>query len=544
MASGSDGQLIALMRLAPDQFRAAWRRGRTTQWLGAFFAWLLLTATIFILRVDPFAMSDLSLPAAETSPLADVLIAVALTFVPAIALICVWLLIPSPKRWLGSRTLRSAILTGESKQAPAAFDQPPPLVADELPRDATRFNRLRVLGFSNNLCGIVLFFVVALLASLTLLVTSALQLWRLDAQFGQAGVGGLSSLDALQGCQTLLQFLLVILTVGRAFTVIGGFQVIPSGWGALLPAPRPKLLAVDDWGIRWRPRGWRRREATLPWHDVRVFCVMRVKPGASARDAYTYLLVGDDLSFAWTLAPRAKAPMRDASALLSRLVVTRTRLPLLDTSQAIASIDQWTSAPMNVAGRKLRSRFAAKVMEEANRRDVPSRQNQELRERRHLVGYSPIADEMAPLYRASLEEIERSSSPVRPVRMRARFYWLNVLLMLLVAAGICGLWSLNNDQLTAYYQMLPARIAAETPFFSDPLTDRDYAWDIQMPTATDSTSVQYAHGGYAMTGGPIGYTNEEMVDAQYGDVAIAVTARQLGSSQNDGPQPGQRHGRF
>jgi hypothetical protein len=126
------------------------------------------------------------------------------------------------------------------------------------------------------------------------------------------------------------------------------------------------------------------------------------------------------------------------------------------------------------------------------------------------------------------------ASPIRPLRLRARFYWLNVVLMLLVAAGICGLWGLNDYQLSAYYQALPARIAAETPLFSDPLTDRDYAWDIQTPTATDSTSAQYAHGGYAITGGPAGYTNEETMDAQYVDVAIAVTARQIGSSDSDG----------
>lgn len=458
MSSLSDIRQITFMRLTSSQFQAAWRRGRIVQWLGAFFAWLLLVGTAFTLRVDPLAMDIPSLPAPETSLFTDVVIVIALILTPIAALTCVWLFIPSQKRWLGSRTLRRVILAGVSKRTPAVFDQPPPLAADDLPRDARWFNRLKVLDSANNGFGIALVFMAALLLLLMFLVTATLQVWRLDLQLDRLGIVAPPSLDVWQGCQVFLLFMLAIIAVDRVFTVIGGFQMIPAGWGALLPAPRPKLLAVDDLGIRWRPRGWRRREATLPWHDVRAFCVMRVKPGASARDAYTYLLVGDDLSFAWTLAPRAKAPMRDASVLLSRLVVTRTRLPLLDASQVVASIDQWTSAPMNVAGRRLRSRFAATFMEEANRRDMPSRQNQELRERmQSFVGDVAIADEMEPLHQATLEEIERSSGPVRPMRMRARFYLLHVLLMLLVAVGILGLGDYRSF---AYFQPLPVCIIA------------------------------------------------------------------------------------
>jgi hypothetical protein len=106
--------------------------------------------------------------------------------------------------------------------------------------------------------------------------------------------------------------------------------------------------------------------------------------------------------------------------------------------------------------------------------------------------------------------------------------------MLLVTSSAVGIWRLDQYRLADYYQALPTRIAAETPLFTDPLTSADNAWPVQSPTATDTSSYHYVYGGYAMTGGPKGYTNIATVEAQYGDIALAVTARQIGSSDNDG----------
>ncbi len=102
-----------------------------------------------------------------------------------------------------------------------------------------------------------------------------------------------------------------------------------------------------------------------------------------------------------------------------------------------------------------------------------------------IIGDAGITDEMTPLYQQTIEEAARAAAPVRLIRLRARFYGLNVLLLLLAAVGICSLWGVNNYRLAEYYPALPARIAAETPLYSDPLTsqDQDYAWDVQMPTA-------------------------------------------------------------
>ena len=127
-----------------------------------------------------------------------------------------------------------------------------------------------------------------------------------------------------------------------------------------------------------------------------------------------------------------------------------------------------------------------------------------------------------------------TDSLMRPLRLKAHYYWINAALLALVAVGICGMWMIDQQRSDVYIRTLSARVAAETSLFSDPLTSDDHAWPVQSPTATDTASYHYAYGGYAMTGGQPGYTNIATADALYGDVALAVTARQIGSSHNNG----------
>ncbi len=524
MSSLSDIQQITFMRLTPTQFQAAWRRGRVIQWLCVTFAWLLLGGGAFILIKNPLGSSDTSLLDVH-----DTLVSIAVNIafmliLPLALLISAAALAPSKSRWIGSQTLRASVLAGESKQIPAAFDQPPPLTGDELPRDMKPFLRLKLFPPTSNLV-LLLYFVMGL--GLITLIDLQVGLWQFES--------------GLTGLNSVLQIAAFVLAIGRVSTIGGGPNIIADGWGALLPTRRPRLLAVDDWSIRWRGRGWRRREQTLAWQDVVSFCVYRFSPGTSSKVTYIYLVMSNEVSFGWMLSPRRKRATGAASELLCRLVVTRARRPLLDMTRAVETVDMWTTGATNFTEgstargleRKLRER-----MEEMKRQTIQQASAAEGKPEQEaassIVAGWQTADEMAPLHQATLQEIDRYASPIRPIRLRARFYWLNVLLMLLVVSGVCGLWGLNKYQLAAYYQALPARITAETPLFSDQLISRDYTWDTQMPTTTDSTSAQYLYGGFAMTGGPTGYVNEETMDAQYADAAIAVTARQMGSSDGDG----------
>ncbi len=526
MSSLSDIQQITFMRLTLSQFQSAWRRGRIIQWLCMVFAWLLLGGGAFLLIKNPLGSSDTLLLDVRDTLTSIALNIVFILLLPLVLLICAVMFVPSKSRWLGSQTLRAAVLAGESKQIPAAFDQPPPLTGAELPRDTKPFLRLKLFPPTSNLV-LLLYFVMGL--SLITLIVLEVGLWQFES--------------GLTGLNNVLQIVAFVLAIGRISAIGGGPNIIADGWGTLLPARRPKLLAVDDWGIRWRARGWQRREYTLAWQDVVSFCVYRLSTGTSSKVTYIYLIMSNDVSFGWMLSPRRNRTVSATSELLCRLVTTHTRRPLLDMTRAVETVDMWTTRATSFnegsAAHGLQQKLRARMeeIEEIRRQTIQQASAAGKSERdvaSSIVAGWKMADEMAPLHQATLQEISPSASPVRPIRLRGRFYWLNVLLMLLVAVSICGLWGLNDYQLSAYYRALPALIAAETPLFSDPLTDRDYAWDIQTPTATDSTLAQYAHGGYAITGGPTGFTNEETMDAQYVDVAIAVTARQIGSSDSDG----------
>ncbi len=259
-----------------------------------------------------------------------------------------------------------------------------------------------------------------------------------------------------------------------------------------------------------------------------------MKPTAGS-NFYVYVAMSDDLSFAWTQSQRAKVAARAASELLSRLIVTRTGRPLLDATRSIETVGMWVEDPPKpVDYAKHQNLFATRAdgEQEAHRPLLLQGELQEILSR--SSARRAETEEMTALHLATIQHNERSGIALRPIRLRARFYWLNVLLMLLVASSAVGMWRLDQYRLADYYQALPTRIAAETPLFTDPLTSADNAWPVQSPTATDTASYHYAYGGYAITGGPKGYTNFATIDAQYSDIALAVTARQIGSSDNDG----------
>src|SRR5690348_16520289 len=227
------------MRLTPDQFQAAWRRGRAAQWLGAFFAWLLLAGVgvLFIVR----SLTSTRMQLSELSQ-SDIIRAVAyavlvLLFVPLIVLFYSWLFMPPKSRWINSRVLRLAALAGESEQGSAVTDPPSPLAPDERPRDVTPFRGLKMMtGMSSARAVFVGFFVLLMLGLVIVNLT-------------------LFDAENTQNFNDFLQFFYILMVFGRFLSVADGPGDFTEGWRAYIPARRARLLAVDELGISWRARG-------------------------------------------------------------------------------------------------------------------------------------------------------------------------------------------------------------------------------------------------------------------------------------------------
>lgn len=517
--SSAKSEMVALMCMTPSQFQAGWRRGRVLQWFCVALAWGSVGGAAYLL-----SLSDLHQFSPPSGNLGDVFGSVVRTassvaLLPLSILLCAVVLVPSGKYWLGSRTQRTVILAGESKLIPAAIDQPTPLKDAELPRDVSLFRPLKSLVGTSNLLTTLLAF------TLLLSVSAIISVFWLEPHR-----------PLMSPLITLAQLALAFLTTGRIMSSIGGPQFLMEGWGALLPARRARLLAVDNWGIRWRARGWRTSEKTLAWQDVAAFCVYHNSDTTSSKITNDiYVVMSSDLSFAWTLPHRSKSAARAASELLSRLVVTRTHKSLLDITQRVETVDVWTQAAAKPRTYERDQRSLAQLVEtERSKSNLTAATEKvgdffsELYEKRaHAEG-------MAPLHRTMLEEIERHASPARPIRLRARFYWLNALLIVLIALATGGALEYEQRQLPAYYRTLPAQIAAATPVYRSPLTAPNTDWPLRGPTVTNTTTYQYTHGGYAITGGPAGYTLEAIMRIRFGDIAVAVTVRQIGTAYNDG----------
>jgi hypothetical protein len=107
---------------------------------------------------------------------------------------------------------------------------------------------------------------------------------------------------------------------------------------------RPFWVASGEWGLGWETVSGRRRQARLPWDEVRAFFVI-TEPDAS-NDAYSVFVVqGSTVRLAWVM-PRAPSPeQRAASDALRRLITARTGLPLTEVSAAILSPEDYDAMP-------------------------------------------------------------------------------------------------------------------------------------------------------------------------------------------------------
>jgi hypothetical protein len=225
--------------------------------------------------------------------------------------------------FLGSIYSVSAVLTGGFNQvlavrrtvevsnttiAPVAPDQPLPLSPDEMPKGSVRFVSLvrseRAAARRLQIKPGILFFVMG------------------------AGCAGLAVLFlALASELALGPWLTVIVLILFAMTL----GSVATGVLMLLRARRsysPLQLAADEWGLTWDSARVRRYRIQIAWHEAQAFFRATLGPSAGATARAIYVLDVGDAVLAWALPPSATPEEREASERLSRLIVTRTRLPL------------------------------------------------------------------------------------------------------------------------------------------------------------------------------------------------------------------------
>ena len=114
--------------------------------------------------------------------------------------------------------------------------------------------------------------------------------------------------------------------------------MIISGWYEFLG----KKVIGDDNGIYWRKAHvfWPKRY-TLPWQDVQGFFVVRFEGSSKLvkeKAFLTYIINSDHATLVWTINATSHGTTRAATDMLSRLVVTYTRQPLRDLTEAATDI--------------------------------------------------------------------------------------------------------------------------------------------------------------------------------------------------------------
>lgn len=472
-------------------------------------AWVWLAWALMLLQ--PVAFTSHSSPNGDSLPtiltlLLDVFIAL---FIALITLIFPRLILPDARFWYGAEITRRALFTGDSRLSVVADDQPKPLAGGELPPDASHFSALRYPSTH---------VAISVLADITVLLTIAgvsfiTYRWLFSP---------LDSFGPQKDLTNLSLALLPLLTGGHQIILRGLLPIVPDGWWVFSPGRRRKVLAVDDWGIRWRERRWRTREHALAWADVSAFCVEHSLKSLSYQ--YTFLLLGEHESFAWTMPLNGNNSQHAAGELLARLVVTRTQLPLLNVSKTITYTER-TPFPFDAtAPRKPEKPSPSAMRFPILTRTLGDKATQVRVEQGLAEGYAAL---------------ERAAAPrrLRVLKLDQRIFWIDLALVIIVAFGFCGLWMVDQQRSDAYARTFPTLIANETPLFSDSVTAPSGNWPVHVPTDNDldTISKQYVYGGYALTGGQQNFDIEQMYSKRaFADVAVTVTVRQIGTGDYDG----------
>jgi hypothetical protein len=489
MADRFTEQFVSFLRITPSQRRVVWWRGQLLQWATVIVAWFWLGLGFYLLRPVAFTFvgssNDFSQP--NVGNLAwDVM---TILLIPIITIAFVAVAMPTNTSWYGAAIVRAVALRGKNAVAVGAIDQPEPLSGDEIPLDAKPLAALKLPSAST---------VMTVAAGVDLVLVAAMMVLAPFIWFRNLATGP----DSLNDAVSLALLLLPVAQIGKIFALYGVSHVVPNGWWVLLPSRRKKLLAVDDFGIRWRERRWRRREYALAWHDISAFCVDRQLSGFSVTNVY--LLLGETASFSWVVPARANSAQRAASTLLARLVVMRSLRPLLDITRSIEA----TKALEMPFG------FMSKItaIEEPAQTLIAA-----LAAAQNMPGSEPSSP-----VSASADPAFPVDGFGRPIHLRARFYWLHIALIVALAVGACSYLMVDQQRADDYHRGLYSRILAGTPLYTSALTSAESSWSGQV---SPESGLTFANGGLTFDGRS-NISNEAYWRGRHEtDLAVAVTVR-------------------
>lgn len=202
---------------------------------------------------------------------------------------------------------------------PSVAEQPLPLEAEELPFAPMRIRpiivvrRVQSISFFSIVSGILL-----LLFDILLGVVIAF----LFPQMQEPNSTTLSFWIVVA-----LSLLLLIFTFFTITLFILAFRML-----------RADAIIVDEWGLRWKwPNLTKGISIEMAWPEITGFYVVANR-GSTSNPTKTYVLDSANSTFTWFIRDDGTEKEQQASFYLTRLIVTRTGLPLRDLTNAFETL--------------------------------------------------------------------------------------------------------------------------------------------------------------------------------------------------------------
>lgn len=407
------------------------------------------------------------------------------------------------------QVVRQALLAGDTELAPLAAPQPEPL-ADVPPHgESVRIERLRPLTDTQatllDLCGATAL-PLGLVAAFLAIVLVGVDVTQPRAPNNPP--------PWLDGSMSVLAAVLLAIGVTWAVRRVREWR------------PQPAIL--DDVGIRWARRT---RQPHVRWGDARAFYTVSTLGGTGEMFGWhiIYVLDSGEQVFSWQRAGSRFDRTRAASDQLARLIVGRSGLPLRDLSLAFKGATEPRPPGTPETANATRTRMLARIEAQARERQLDPRTEARLTA---LVGRltppdTAGAESVSAAVRRALEGVGLPAAPPKGTTGRGCALLLASVVVFALLAGAS--WGLQQAQ-GRYLACLPAQIHAEAPLYADSLAAPDGNWQVSGATANGA---RYQGHAYHLTG-TAGNTVTAWTPTSYGDVAVQVTARQLGSTPSDG----------
>lgn len=237
-------------------------------------------------------------------------------------------------------TLHQLAATGDDTLAPPASVQPSPLSEDELAENAERIGPLRGLLDHGRVSALRMATVALLVAAAFYLGLAALTASLGPLDFHQPDISQI----ILTGLDVLL-LLLVPAAVALAVTCWRRANRIRAGL----------IVEADREGISWRDTRWNTGAHRLAWAEADAFFTVKYRVNALLGDGRwrtAYVLASPEALLSWHLEFLSSPADVRASERCTRLIATRTRLPLRDLSETVEDLSLAYAYALGSTGRR------------------------------------------------------------------------------------------------------------------------------------------------------------------------------------------------